>query len=241
MGIKYRVNEYFFNRWNRRMAYVLGYLYADGSLEDAPYLRGKYVRVSSIDRCSISRIKKLLESEHNIVIKRDDIRKTQYFLRIGSKKIFNSLISRGLFPNKSLTVSYPRVPRRYKKDFIRGYFDGDGCVHLWLSKNKRGRMITRKLSVIFTSGSKIFLRQLNKDLHECCNVWKKIYVSRRSYQLRYGTDESVRIFKFLYRCVGEEFLYRKFIIFRKYFLRRPDRIDKTVRDILSYPHGHVVK
>lgn len=49
------------------MAYVLGYLYADGSLENAHYLRGKYIRVTSIDRKSIDNIRKSLKSEHRII------------------------------------------------------------------------------------------------------------------------------------------------------------------------------
>ena len=67
MGVKYRVNEAFFDSWTQEMAYVLGYFYADGSLEDASYLRGKYVRVSSVEKYSILRIKKWLSSEHTIV------------------------------------------------------------------------------------------------------------------------------------------------------------------------------
>lgn len=50
MGVKYDSNERFFDRWNPEMAYVLGFMFADGSLEDASYLRGKYVRVSSTDK-----------------------------------------------------------------------------------------------------------------------------------------------------------------------------------------------
>lgn len=45
MGIKYKVNEDFFNEWSHKMAYILGCYYADGSLEDATYLRGKYIRM----------------------------------------------------------------------------------------------------------------------------------------------------------------------------------------------------
>lgn len=33
MGLKYSVNEKFFDAWNKGMAYTLGYVFADGSLE----------------------------------------------------------------------------------------------------------------------------------------------------------------------------------------------------------------
>jgi len=68
MGIKYKVNENFFKEWSPIMAYVLGYWYADGSLEDASYLRGKYIRVTSIDKSTIEKIRDWLDSEHAIVV-----------------------------------------------------------------------------------------------------------------------------------------------------------------------------
>ncbi len=108
MGIKYKVDEKFFKDWRPEMAYVLGYFYADGSLEDASYLRGKYVRVSSTDKSTILEIRNWLKSEHKIVIlnKREDYkRKTQYLLRIGSHSLYESLINLGLHPNKSLTIA----------------------------------------------------------------------------------------------------------------------------------------
>ena len=43
MGLKYPVNEKFFDAWSSEMAYVLGFIFADGSLEDSPNIRGKYI------------------------------------------------------------------------------------------------------------------------------------------------------------------------------------------------------
>jgi hypothetical protein len=58
MGVKYAINKNFFKKWTQEMAYTLGYLFADGSLEDASYIRGKYIRVSSVEKNNISKIKK---------------------------------------------------------------------------------------------------------------------------------------------------------------------------------------
>ena len=67
------------------MAYVLGYIYADGSLEDASYLRGKYLRFTSGDRTIVEDIKKALGSKHRIVKLPPTTKngKDRYFLRIG--------------------------------------------------------------------------------------------------------------------------------------------------------------
>jgi hypothetical protein len=49
MGIKYKVDSNFFKTWTPSMAYILGFITADGSLENAAYLRGKYLRICSSD------------------------------------------------------------------------------------------------------------------------------------------------------------------------------------------------
>lgn len=101
MGLKYSVDEGFFKKWGPEMAYALGYLYADGSMEDASYLRGKYVRVSSVDKSSIVKIRALLKSHHTIVVRKEDKPShSQYLLRIGSHVLYDSLSRRGLYPKK---------------------------------------------------------------------------------------------------------------------------------------------
>src|SRR3989344_1919719 len=122
------------------MAYVLGYIYADGSLNDSPYMRGKYVQVSSVDKSSIERIKRWLDSEHKITEAKPTFigGRICFKLRIGSHKIYNDLFRLGLYPNKSLTVKFPRIPKKYFSHFVRGYFDGDGCIYFEKRKGKNG-------------------------------------------------------------------------------------------------------
>lgn len=221
------------------MAYILGFLFADGSLEDAWYLRGKYLRASNINREVIQYIKDSLESAHpiaqlNPTDPTESKRKIRYLIRIGSHKIYNSLIKLGLYPNKSLTVEFPVVPKKYLSDFIRGYFDGDGCVFLNLAKGIRQKQIIKKLQVIFTSGSNEFLKILSRRISDSCNLDElKISNSHRSFQLRYGTKDSINIFKFLYKNASKSFYFKnKLTVFIKYFKLRPVSVDKEVKKIL---------
>ena len=238
MGKKYEVDENFFINWRPEMAYVLGYFYADGSMEDASYIRGKYIRVSSVDKHTIFKIKNWLKSKHKIVIIRQQQgykRKTRYLLRIGSHALYQHLINFGLHPNKSLTIRFPTIPKKFLADFVRGYFDGDGCVYLYRGKGKKQKLIIKKLSVIFTSGSLRFLKNLcgvlRKELHL---KQSRVYKSKRSFQLRYSTDDSVKLFKFLYKNLRPELrLERKFDVFRNYFTLRKIRVDSKVRAILK--------
>ena len=76
--------------------------------------------------------------------------------------LYNSTLSLdlknlGLYSNKSLTITFPNetiLPKQYIYDFIRGYFDGDGCIMTpETSKHKL------RISII---GSKPFIESLKK-------------------------------------------------------------------------------
>lgn len=247
MGIKYPVNEEFFNNWTPEMAYVLGYIYADGSLEDASYLRGKYVRVTSVEKKSILRIKKWLDSKHTIVAHPSIWAngKMRYTIRIGSHKLYNSLLNLGLYPNKSLTIKFPEIPTEYLNSFVRGYLDGDGCVYLQRSLGKRHKLIVKKLSTIFTSGSKEFLEKMNETLKEAITVKQnKVYTSQRSFQLRYATADSIKLFKFIYKNAPKNcYFQRKVKTYLNYFKLRPSKIDPETTLVLQHLkyHGVVAK
>lgn len=219
------------------MAYLLGYIYADGSLEDASYLRGKYFRASSIDKEMIDYIKREFGSGHTV----SKLQPTtvggsvRYFIRIGDHGLFDSLVALGLSPNKSLTMQFPKVPRNYISDFVRGYFDGDGCVYFEHGKGSRGQAIIKRVVVVFTSGSPRFLKQLSNTLsHQCVFKHAAVLHSHRSSQLRFGAGDSIELFKFMYGNRPRLYLRRKAAVFCNYLYQRPTRVDKKVENVLSY-------
>ena len=225
------------------MAYVLGYIYADGSLDDSPYMRGKYIQIASTDEDSILRIKRWLGSEHRINAKKSNFLggKICFTLRIGSHKIYDDLFKLGLYPNKSLTIGFPKVPQKYIGHFIRGYFDGDGCVHFARSKGITKKLIIKRVRIIFTSGSRVFLEEMNGVL-KATGIYKgKIYPSKRSYQAIYNTSDSMKIFKLMYRQTSvNSFFMRKFRIFNNYFELQPKVIDSTIKKIINLHINGVV-
>lgn len=220
MGVRHNVDTNFFPVWRATMAYVLGYLYADGSLEFAPYIRAKYMRVTSTDLDRIEVIRSALHSAHTIVkIRKGGNYKDKYLLRIGSHRIFDQLTALGMTPNKSKTMEFPDVPQRFLADFVRGYFDGDGCAYLEMRKNGR----PKRLLCVFTSGSVKFLQVLHDKLQKQIGlVGQGLYEhgsTEGAYQLRYSSADSIRLFKFMYQPpVNEDlFLRRKYAIFTRYF------------------------
>jgi intein-encoded DNA endonuclease-like protein len=55
--------------------------------------------------------------------------KNMWQLDMFSKHMCDALNNLGMVPNKSLKVTFPRIEKTLYSSFIRGVFDGDGCIH----------------------------------------------------------------------------------------------------------------
>lgn len=238
MGVKHYCNEELFETWSPSMAYLLGYIYADGDVVDCSYIRTQYFKVTSTDLELITKSKALLESEHKIktIAPINNNSKTKYILRIGSKKLYKSLVRRGVFQNKSLTMKFPKMPAKFVPHFIRGYFDGDGHISIVYEKGK-----FKKLILVFVSGSSEFLSQLANHLNSKVGLRiNKIYNHTRAYRLAYSTSDSIKIFKYIYKDTCGIRLQRKYKVFKKFFLEYNKWVDNDVLNILNN-YGAVVK
>jgi hypothetical protein len=215
----------FFKIWSSEMAYVLGYIYADGAIEDVrKSSRTCYTAITSVDYDLLDKVRKTLSSNHELYIKKAHTQtfpdgkkylcKKAYVLRIGSKSMFSDLVKLGLTPRKSLTLKFPDIPIKLLGYFIRGYFDGDGCIIVSIDKGKK----IPSVKTIFTCGSLIFLEQLNCLLSTVTNCrHKNIIHGDHAYQLSYRKYDSLKILGFMYKNLNKSpFLDRKYNIYKKY-------------------------
>jgi len=124
---KYSLNFDFFKKWSEEMAYVLGYWFADGTMDK----NLKYISFTSKDKKQLEQIKKVIEGDMPLYFDK----RGYYQLKISSVDVVNDVKALGGIPNKSLINSFPNIPEKYVNSFIRGYFDGDG----WVSFDKRNR------------------------------------------------------------------------------------------------------
>lgn len=220
-----KVNQKFFQKWSPPMAYVLGFIFADGAIEDVQKSsRTCYLAMSSKDLSLLEQIKKVMRSNHkfytrqpHLVTYTDGEKYTsseQFIFRIGSKTIYNDLLVLGVTPRKSLTVLFPNIPLQFLAFFLRGYFDGDGCLYLVKGKYPR---------VVFTSGSNLFLTGLANILSTVLNIPIKLPYSQLQnsknlcYRLHYNTQMGKKILEFMYQNLNASpYLERKFLIYQKY-------------------------
>lgn len=129
---KYSYNERFFQYWTQDMSYFLGFLFGDGYLcHRHSYLAGIEISIKDIN--ILTKMADKLGIVPMSISKRDVAGQIKKYCKISlySKDMYNDLLNRGLFPNKSLVVEFPEVPPKYLSSFIRGYFDADGCISIW--------------------------------------------------------------------------------------------------------------
>ncbi len=123
-----------------------------------------------------------------------------------------------MIPNKSKTIKFPEIPKRYLGDFVRGYFDGDGYVGIgryWRKSRKRWYW---QFSTAFISGSKSFLIGLKKVLKNHISGGGLSEKKEGGYELVFSQYDSLALFKLMYNNVAAElFLKRKYRIFIKAF------------------------
>lgn len=130
--MKYTVNENYFKEIDSpEKAYILGFLYADGCTSNNTI---SIVQVEE-NKDIIYKIRDILG---NIPINQSKQTngKIKYSIYIYRKNMVNDLINLGCIPNKSLTLTFPDfINDELLPHFIRGYFDGDGCI--WNGKRKK--------------------------------------------------------------------------------------------------------
>ncbi len=220
-----QINEKFFQSWSPSMAYVLGFIFADGTIENVQKSsRTCYTAITSKDLSILEKIRSAMGSNHKFY-KQQPVLITfpngksyqcneKFILRIGSKSIYNDLLSLGVTPKKSLTISFPSIPTEYLFHFLRGYFDGDGCIYLIEKRYPR---------IVFTSGSKKFLEGLSNILSKTLQIpLKPVYAQLQDsnnycYRLHYNTRLSKGILQVMYKDLEKApYLERKFAIYQKY-------------------------
>ena len=136
----YSVNEDYFKTIDtEEKAYWLGFLYADGCVHEDT-TRG-YVKsinmelgLAEIDKTHIHKLNKATDSNYPVKDKTVKLNGKEYKacrVTICNTNFCKNLMDKGCIPNKSLFLTFPDeriLPYELINHFIRGYFDGDGCV-----------------------------------------------------------------------------------------------------------------
>lgn len=133
-----RCNIRYFDQWSPNMAYILGFLFADGHITKEKSSIGALI--SRKDEAVLWFIKKELQArasvDHPKPVK-GGIGGPSSSLAIHSTVMVERLIELGLKPRKTFNDDpYPEVPDKMAPHFLRGVLDGDGCVCTYQDKGR---------------------------------------------------------------------------------------------------------
>lgn len=213
-------NKEFFKEWSGDMAYILGFLFADGNIIKTKR-NTHFVGWYSADFELLNLMAKIMESTHKISERKSEKGK-YYVLQIGSKDLFVDLVKLGLTPSKAKRMKLPIIPEEFIGNFIRGYFDGDGNV--WSGKIHRQRIKDSfALQVCFTSASFDFLSGLLLILKKLGVSGGSLFKSKnkRYGRLSFSTLDSLKIYEIMYNDSTKLFLSRKKLVFETFKQMRP--------------------
>lgn len=198
MGIaKYKVNYDFFKNKNEYYWYVIGLIASDGYVCDDKI----EIALNKKDAYMIEKIRDMICPTKPVYIKE----------KTNSVKftIHNKIIAKEIKQLFSMTsnkkhseIKFPKVPKKYMKDFIRGYVDGDGSI----SKTK-GYQTVNGIKKIYIGvrlrilGNEDFLKSLIENIRK--EIPNKTYsISKRKgenvFEVTYNFSVATAILHWLY-------------------------------------------
>lgn len=152
--------------------YFLGMFFADGCNESNS--NRIMISLQESDKRILEKFSELWESNRPLIFNpaKGENRSNNWSFFLTSHRISSRLTELGAGPRKSLTLKFPKyLSDNFLKDFIRGYFDGDGCISF--RTNKTVRISFAGTQDFLTSLQSILQEKLNIEsiLHKQGNIW----------------------------------------------------------------------
>ena len=178
----YDINWRFFNQQDEKFWYFAGLVASDG------YISEKKISISlqSKDRLILEKIKELIQPDKNLYKseKKNQHRLTIHNIKLAKymKEIFSMETN-----NKGKELRFPKnIPNQYIKDFIRGVFDGDGCI----DKTKGQQTVDGQKVYYIGLRVRLFL---NKDFLQELNEQFRNHYSHRTNAIRKKSGADIHV------------------------------------------------
>lgn len=201
-------NQEAFLEYTQASCYWAGFLAADGCIADNNTLK---LCLHYDDTAHIQKLKDFLASTNAIT---SNI--TKYYrseINIKSDQICNDLKANfNLTPRKSYTYEFPQalITSPYLRDFIRGYFDGDGCISESFS-NVNSRTATLYTTV---TGSGVFIDYLHSLLGDKLEITGTVQTKDNNIKvIKYCTNDSFVFLDYMYKDC-DNYLDRKYSLYK---------------------------
>lgn len=191
---KYYFDEHFLDVIDsEEKAYFLGFVYADGGHNEEKHTLS--ITLQNRDDDLLKQFYNMFKCDRQIYFiynKKYDKYYSNFCLQ--SVYLSQQLLKLGIPQDKSFKITFPTfLPKNLFRHFIRGYFDGDGCI----SFAKRGW----KSTAVSFVGNEYFLKSIKEIIY--CNTSKDMKIHQRTNSGIYTLNSSgifnvYAILKYLY-------------------------------------------
>lgn len=187
---KYSFDKTFFKKIDtEEKAYILGFIFADGNITKNNVFQ---LCLSEIDVDVLIKINKAINSSYPIYSRPSHggyiNARPQKYIRITSKELYNDLYKLNV---KNKDHIKKLIPKELFRHFIRGVFDGDGCIAKYSRKNECEFYIMAEKTLLFEFIDEFALNNIN---FKSPKYIKNIYKIRKS-----GILNIIKIYDFLYK------------------------------------------
>jgi hypothetical protein len=212
---KYTLNTNYFKTFSSNMAYILGLWWSDGSICPSPTTKELYeFNITLLNEQEL--LEQInLELGSNIPLKIHN-KTGANVLKIFSTTLCQTIIDLGGMQNKSLLIGWPKIPKEYYKDFIRGYFDGDGGI----CQKTKGTFVS-----YFVSGSLDFIIELQNKIYEIDNnICGYLSTIKNTHRLNLNQRETIELAQLLYYKQDIFYIKRKYDKFIELYNQKVEEI-----------------
>lgn len=223
---KYKVNHNFFETIDtEQKAYWVGFLGADGCIHDKISMIS--LNLSLKDESQLKKFKEALNTNYPIHNRKVNLKYSACSINIRSKEIVRDLIDKGVVPRKSLILKSPKnIPDSLIKHWIRGYFDGDGCVGIYVDKKSSRNRLSLRTSIIGTQEVLEFILNqigLSQIIRRMTNSKAFVFqaAGKKGLQLYYYMYSNATIYLERKRKKFEKYIKERKIYNRKNIFKKP--------------------
>lgn len=209
----YTLNEHVFDTIDtEEKAYWLGFLMADGYNHENK--TAICLRLQAEDAEILEKFKSFLESNAPIytffrVTRVNHLKREYKEVRINSVYLSEQLAKLGCTQGKTYTLEFPTcIPQPLINHFIRGYFDGDGCV--CIKKRKDRKSINSMAYQLTFTGREEFINCIQEQL--------MLEIGINKIKLEVPTNNFAKVLHYGGRCVVSKilnYLYKNATIYLK--------------------------
>jgi hypothetical protein len=215
---KYHINEKIMDSIDtEEKAYWLGFFYADAyNKEKTGQL---IIELQERDRSHLLKCAKFFgQPREPFKQPKNKGKYTAYRLELNSRYLSNSLKSKGCHGAKSFNIVFPPwLDYSLNHHFIRGYFDGDGCIYV--HQDQLG------IEIISTKEMLDHIKQSLEQLKIRPHISHPEKYTNNTYRMDFGGSRQVKRFcDWIYQD-AMIYLARKHDLFTDYCTRHPFRFD----------------